>query len=61
MTTNAGRWWGGSKLGWVAGRLKARHLLLRGEPLIESLVGGVNAPAYRCAFCRLVWFEYPEV
>ena len=60
LTANAGRWWGGGKLGWVPGELEARHVVLRGEPLVESVVGGVHTPANRCASCRLVWFHYPE-
>ena len=55
------RWAGGGSIGWMppdAGAL--RKLLSRGEPLIDSLVGKVSAPAMRCPVCRLVWFEYPS-
>jgi hypothetical protein len=51
---------GGGTIGWMppdAGVV--RQLLSRGEPLIDSLVGPVSAPAMRCPVCRLVWFEYP--
>ena len=59
LTGNAGRWWGGGKLGWLPGRLRSWDRLRQGEPLVESLVGGVRLPAYRCPHCRVVWFRYP--
>ena len=60
LTGNAGRWWGGGKLGWVSGPRQARDLVLQGESLVESPVGGVRVPASRSASCRLVWFRYAE-
>jgi hypothetical protein len=55
-----GRWWGGAKLGWLSGPWKATHLVVQGESLVESLVGGVRTPAQRCTACRVVSFRYPE-
>lgn len=60
LTGSMGRWWGGSKLGWLSGQLKTRHFFVQGEPLYETLVGGIRAPAQRCVECRLVSFRYPE-
>jgi hypothetical protein len=60
LSSNQGRWWGGAKLGWISGAPKLRHVVLQGEPLVESAVGGVRVPASRCPSCRLVWFRYPE-
>ena len=61
LTGNEGRWWGGGKLGWLAeGAGRVRMAVRQGEPLVESLVGGVRVPAYRCRRCRVVWFRYPE-
>jgi hypothetical protein len=36
LTGNAGRWWGGGKLGWLSGPRQARDLVLRG-----GIAGGV--------------------
>jgi len=60
LTGNAGRWWGGGKLGWLSGPRQARDLVLQGESLVESPVGGVRVPASRCTSFRLVWFRYAE-
>ena len=37
LTGNRGRWWGGAKLGWLSGPRKARHVVVQGESLVESL------------------------